>query len=174
MTYEQRILSVGNLINRQLELMASTDDVAAIHERIQLLCDIGVMLRTFVNEGQECDIFTIPSGSVIARPRAAAPETTKQEAEPTPEADESVRKPTEEPRTAAPEPVKEEPKAQPVTETPANTAAAYPDRTEVRRKLVLAQKNGVDVKALIASFGANKLSDVKDSDLAELLEKAGV
>lgn len=48
-----------------------------------------------------------------------------------------------------------------------------PTIQDVRAVLAEKKKQGKDIKALIASFGAEKLSQVKEEDYAALLKKAG-
>lgn len=48
-----------------------------------------------------------------------------------------------------------------------------PTIQDVRAVLAEKKKQGKDIRALIASFGAEKLSQVKEEDYAMLLKKAG-
>lgn len=48
-----------------------------------------------------------------------------------------------------------------------------PTIQDVRAVLAEKKKQGKDIKALLASFGAEKLSQVKEEDYAALLKKAG-
>lgn len=78
-------------------------------------------------------------------------------------------------------PVVEEPKAKPVVENPMPEPIEEKEEVkelaieDVRSVLGKLQKDGKkeEVKELIASFGVDKLSQIKSEDYAELIKKAG-
>ncbi|MGF7185299.1 ElaB/YqjD/DUF883 family membrane-anchored ribosome-binding protein [Desulfitispora alkaliphila] len=62
-----------------------------------------------------------------------------------------------------------------VERKPARTSKKLPALEEVRKKLAALSQNGKqkEVKELITSFGAKKLSDISEEKYPELLKKAG-
>ena len=78
--------------------------------------------------------------------------------------------PVEEPKKAEEKPSVEETKEEPVAPAQKTYSLA-----EVRAKLAELTKGGkkAQVKELLNSFGAEKLTDVKEEDYAALMEKAG-
>lgn len=67
--------------------------------------------------------------------------------------------------------------AAPAAEEPSKEEVPFeedkPTIQDVRAVLADKKRQGKDIKTLLAAFGAEKLSQVKEEDYAELLKKAG-